>query len=182
MSLKVAAVFSDHMVLQRNKDICFFGTSDSKKKVSVSIERNGKILCENSTSVFFDRGAMKNKWEVYLPALQAMDNLKVTVTDKEESISFSDVVTGEVWLAGGQSNMEFELQNCSEGPDELKIEKDPNVRFYYTQKMAGLIKLFMMQKKILAGRRGKVNGKNPGALLDISLRKNLPLNLALRLV
>ncbi len=134
MSLKVAAVFSDHMVLQRNKDICFFGTSDSKRKVSVSIERNGKILCENSTSVFFDRGAMKNKWEVYLPPLQAMDDLKVTVTDKEESISFSDVATGEVWLAGGQSNMEFELQNCSEGPDELKIEKAPNVRFYYTQK------------------------------------------------
>jgi len=39
-----------------------------------------------------------------------------------------------VWLAGGQSNMELELRNCSTGKDSLENDDTPNVRFYYTMK------------------------------------------------
>ncbi len=147
MGLKVAAVFSNHMVLQRNKSICIFGTSDVKKRVTVSIIKNGKILDQESTSTFYDKGSMKNKWKVYLNPLKAMDNLELIVSDGTDTFNFTDIVTGEVWLAGGQSNMEFELQNCSEGPEELKITKDPGVRFYYTQKMAWMDKEFFECEK-----------------------------------
>ena len=93
-------------------------------------------------------------WLLQLPPLQAKNGctLKITCTQyhKQESNAqekspapvvpviektFTDISIGEVWLAGGQSNMEFELQNCTEGPEELKNEKTPNVRFYYTNKI-----------------------------------------------
>jgi len=57
----------------------------------------------------------------------------MTVTDGENSKTFKNIAIGEVWLCGGQSNMEFELQNITGGKSHLENDK-PNVRFYYTQK------------------------------------------------
>jgi sialate O-acetylesterase len=49
---------------------------------------------------------------------------------------FENIAIGEVWLAGGQSNMEYELQNCRGGKEALQNDKNPNVRFYYTNKIS----------------------------------------------
>ena len=49
---------------------------------------------------------------------------------------------GEVWLAGGQSNMELELQNSLNGKEVLANIKDVNVRFYYTKKNAYIDEFF----------------------------------------
>lgn len=123
--LKAAAVFSDHMVLQRNKKICVFGQGTSHRKITVSFSgSSASALCRNG------------KWIVYLPEHQAADNLTMEITDGEESISFTDIAIGEVWLAGGQSNMELELQNADGGQDILKQEYEKQVRFYYTPKLA----------------------------------------------
>lgn len=143
MKFSTAAVFSDHMVLQRNENICVFGTGDGKSEVTVSILKEGKVLTQNKTSVYDSEG----KWKVYLDKLEAMDGLELKAECNGECKTFTDVVTGEVWLAGGQSNMEFELHNCTEGPDELKNEKNPNVRFYYTNKIAWMDEAFYEAEK-----------------------------------
>ena len=127
----VAAVFSDHMVLQRNKYISIFGKAEDTGVIKASLYDNkGTLLSENSTL------AGDKDWLLELEPQSTQTGCSLQITDGHSEINFSDIAIGEVWLAGGQSNMEFELQNCTEGPEELKDDKaGKNVRFYYTNKI-----------------------------------------------
>ena len=123
--LKSAAIFSDHMVLQRNKKICIFGEGISGRIVSVTLgEDKASNKCRDG------------KWMVYLPEREAGENLHMEISDGKETICFEDVAVGEVWLAGGQSNMELELKDADEGACLLKEGIPESVRYYYTPKLA----------------------------------------------
>ena len=124
--VRCAAVFSDHCVLQRNKEIRVWGIADDDVRVCVSV--NG-ITAEATT--------VCNKWEVTLPAMAAGGPYTMTISgDGEIFQQFEDVMVGEVWLAGGQSNMEFELRQEADGKEAMERAKTENVRFYYVQKKA----------------------------------------------
>ena len=128
-NFSVAAVFSDHMVLQRNKFISIFGQADDGLKIKTKLfDKNHNLLSENENS------AINGRWLVQLDAQTAQNDCLLQITADDSTIEFSDIAIGEVWIAGGQSNMEFELQNCTEGPAEL--DQKSNVRFYYTNKIA----------------------------------------------
>ena len=128
----VAAVFSDHMVLQRNKWMAIFGEAENDTIITASLyDKNGALLSTNSTI------CENQRWELQLEPQTAQTGCTLFISDGKDEINFSDIAIGEVWLAGGQSNMEFELQNCTEGPEELKDDAaGRNVRFYYTNKIA----------------------------------------------
>lgn len=123
--LRAAAVFSNHMVLQRNKKICVFGEGVTGREISVTLgEDHARTRCRDG------------RWTVYLPEREAQDNLSMEISDGEESILFTDIAIGEVWLAGGQSNMELELKDADGGREILQNGNFPRVRFYYTPKQA----------------------------------------------
>lgn len=126
-SFQVAAVFSNHMVLQREKIIRIFG--EGSNGLTVSVEFNG---CKEETTV------SEGRWRIILPPMKAATGLTMKVSCENHSIVYEDIAIGEVWLAGGQSNMEYELQHCTGGSDYLKNGQDSNVRFYYTQKISTL--------------------------------------------
>lgn len=153
--IQVAAVFSDNMVLQRNKIINIFGWIDWKEKdkeIFVKAElfnKNGDLLGEN-TRIYTNP---VKKWVISLPSQEAQEecSLKIWLNQSTEAIVFSNIAIGEVWLAGGQSNMEFELGNCTEGPQELADTSGENgaknVRFYYTNKIAWMDQHFYEAEK-----------------------------------
>ncbi|MGN0675648.1 MAG: sialate O-acetylesterase [Oscillospiraceae bacterium] len=121
-----AAVFTDHMVLQRNKNINIWGSAYNGMKITV--ELNGMTV---------EAVAADGKWSAVLPPMEAGGPYELKASDSSGGeIIFRDVMIGEVWLAGGQSNMELELQNALNGREVLANIKDVNVRFYYTQKIA----------------------------------------------
>lgn len=122
-AFSVSSVFSDHMVLQRGKNINVFGTGEDGDIVSVSLG--------NSTA---SARIKSGRWNAVLPPTSG-EGLEMTVSCGIFSRTFTDIAMGEVWLAGGQSNMEFELQNCKGGADFLKNDRTENVRFYYTPKI-----------------------------------------------
>ncbi|MDD6102505.1 MAG: sialate O-acetylesterase [Clostridiales bacterium] len=129
---KVAAVFSSNMVLQRGKNIAIFGEAPDGCAVTAAITcREEGCECDNSAGATADKG----RFIIYLPPLSARKNCTVKVSCGEESKTFTNVAIGDVWLLGGQSNMEFELQNCTTGREHLENDK-PDVRFYYTQKIS----------------------------------------------
>ena len=169
----VAAVFSDNMVLQRNRFISFFGDADDDFSVTVTLfNENGKILSQNKAA------SHDGKWKVKLEPQSAQNNCKIDIsaTDGTTSINktFSNVCIGEVWLAGGQSNMEFELQNCTEGPDELTNQKDdPNVRFYYTNKIAWKDEHFYEAEKNTCWQTWESNGKKSWSAVGYFFAKKL---------
>lgn len=131
-SFSVAAVFSDHMVLQRNKYTAVFGEAAEGALIGAQLfNLQGNLLCKNTCI------AKGGKWLLKLEPQPAQTGCKLVVSYGDCEIkTFTDIAFGEVWLAGGQSNMEFELQNCTEGPAELADDAaGKNVRFYYTNKI-----------------------------------------------
>lgn len=144
-TFSVAAVFSDHMVLQRNKFISIFGYGDDNQTVNAKLfnEKN-ELLSENNAVI------LNGRWDLQLDPQIAQNGCCLQITCNETSKKFSDIAIGEVWIAGGQSNMEFELQNCTEGPDELKLKSNPNIRFYYTNKIAWKDEHFYQAEKATA--------------------------------
>lgn len=128
---KVAKVFSSSMVLQREKNIKVFGSGENGATVTVTLQQNEvKTIVENGT------------WQAILPPMKAAEGCTMTVTCEEEQVIFDDIAIGEVWLAGGQSNMELEVKDCAESKEILEQDKDINVRYYYTEKHSIKDKVF----------------------------------------
>lgn len=131
--LKVANIFTDNMVLQRDKNIAVWGLDDKGRRVTVTL--NGST----SSAVAGDDG----KWLCVLPPMSAGGEYEMTVSDEYNSFTYKGVMIGEVWLCGGQSNMELELQNEAHGKEVLgSLDESCNVRFYYTQKRGYIDELF----------------------------------------
>jgi sialate O-acetylesterase len=134
--LKVAPVFSDNMVLQRDKNINVWGTASDGDRITVAIED-----CSASTTV------KNNKWTVVLPGLKAGGPYDVKVTGSKDSVTFSNVMIGEVWLAGGQSNMEFELRNSKNGKNVAANVKGCNIRYYNPLKLSYIDEEFLKKEE-----------------------------------
>ncbi len=100
--LKVAHVFSDHAVMQRETSVPVWGWGTPGAKVSVTSSWDGKTV---STSVSSD-GA----WRVKVTTAQAGGSHTITVKSGKETVEVKDIAFGEVWLCSGQSNMEMPMR------------------------------------------------------------------------
>ncbi len=138
----VSPLFSNDCVLQRGKIITIFGEGSEGLEVQAVLkDKDGVITAKN-------KAISKNgKWRLYLGEQKAMTGATLVVSCKESKRVFYNIAIGEVWLAGGQSNMEFELGNCKEGPIELENETTPNVRFFYTKKNSWMDKKFYEEER-----------------------------------
>ena len=109
--VRLPAIISDHMVLQTSDRAALWGWADTGEKVRATFA--GKTAETNT-------GA-DGAWRLTLD-LSAMtsgaDSQKLTIEGKNK-IEIADVLVGEVWVASGQSNMEFPLKEAIGGPDEL---------------------------------------------------------------
>ena len=118
-----APIFSDNMVLCRNKPVRFYGKTIAGTEISIDFN----CFCLNTKSD--DNG----DWELIFPPMEAACGLTLTARIPGECETFNNIAIGEVWLAGGQSNMEFELARCT-GWARIQNDRNPNVRFFYTPK------------------------------------------------
>lgn len=137
--LRVAAIFSDHMVLQHNSPIAVFGTMRAGCNVDVRIvDSEGNTVASASCTATTTTNPMPYSWLVSLPALPAGGPYTLEVTSEQCHIAYNDVMIGEVWLAGGQSNIEFELYNSEGGTEAVEQAHDSMIRFYNTPKTGGV--------------------------------------------
>ena len=124
----VAEIFGNGMVLQRNKPIHIFGQAEEGDRVRVSIyDYHGRLVDEiNSVS---DR---LEKWQVTLASMEASKDNKIVVenTSSQEKIVINNVSVGEVWLAGGQSNMEFFNKYDKDWERTKNLPKNDSIHFY----------------------------------------------------
>lgn len=121
--IKLPAVFSDHMVMQRDKNISVWGTCDAEAITVTLGDTSVKAIVKDGT------------FEAMLPPRKAGGPFTMTISSGQEEIRYEDIMIGEVWLAGGQSNMELELQNSKNGKEVVANIKNDAVRYYYTPKV-----------------------------------------------
>ncbi|CAM2984865.1 sialate O-acetylesterase [Rariglobus hedericola] len=96
-----AVLFTNNAVLQREKPIPVWGTADAGEKVSVTF--GGKTVATTADTA--------GKWRVDLPAQPANSTPADLVIAGKNTITLANVVVGEVWIASGQSNMEWSINN-----------------------------------------------------------------------
>ena len=129
--LRPSALFTDGTVLCRRKEIRLFGEAADGATVSASLtDAEGRVLAENAAT------AGDGRFLVTLPPQEARTGCRLTFTDGVTDISADNVAVGEVYLAGGQSNMELELRNAAEGPEIIPALSDPMLRFFNVPKKA----------------------------------------------
>lgn len=127
--LKTDAIFGDGMILQRNSVVAVFGETDCNR---VEVQWCGDTVCAEIT---------QNRWIARIKTGEAAGPLSMSIKGindscsiAQETIDFKDILLGEVWLAGGQSNMELELKD-SQGGEAVAAESDfEQIRFYNVPK------------------------------------------------
>ncbi len=138
---RLASVFNGFPVFKRNSPFAVFGQCPPDSVISSELFHSGKKIC-SETVRSVPSGNIKTYgsadiFRLTLPPIPQGKGYSLTVTclhgDNISVKKVKNICFGEVFLAGGQSNMEFELQNCTEGPCALKNDA-PDVRFYYTPK------------------------------------------------
>ena len=128
--LALASVFSDHMVLQRNQKVPIWGTAKPGDTVTVSSmsQVNPSVNLAVTASAKADSNG---RWRVNLAPMKAsaqpMD-VRVSSAAGDPALVVNDVLVGEVWVASGQSNMEWPLYKCTHGEAAKAAATDSQLR------------------------------------------------------
>lgn len=122
-AVKLHPLFSDHMVLQRDRPVPVWGTAEPGE--SVTIEFAGK------TSEATTRA--DGRWTAELPAMDSSAESRVLTVKGTDTVTVNDVLVGDVYLAGGQSNMDAPLRSGLSA-EALPAANDPLLRFFTVKK------------------------------------------------
>ncbi len=115
--MRLAGMFTDHMVLQRDRAILVWGWAVAGERVAVELAGS---TAEATTDA-------DGRWSVQLPAMPAGGPHTLTARGSDTLI-LHDVLVGEVWLCSGQSNMEWPLSLSSDGATESAEANYPEIR------------------------------------------------------
>ena len=126
-ALTLASIFSDGVVLQRDKPVRLWGWAKAGDAITVSFAGQEKQTTAGANG----------SWQLVLEPLKAsFDNRVLTVKGGGKEIVVHDVLVGEVWLCGGQSNMEMRLANSVDADIEIASAEYPAMRYIRLPKIA----------------------------------------------
>ncbi|WP_299780819.1 sialate O-acetylesterase [uncultured Formosa sp.] len=110
--VKVHALFSDHMVIQRETVIPIWGWADANEIITIETSWG-----ESDQVVTNSDGT----WRANLKTPEAGGPYKITISSKN-TIEINDVLSGDVWLCTGQSNMDFDMSKFLGDSRESKYQ------------------------------------------------------------
>lgn len=120
-------IVSDHAVLQREMPVHLWGTASPREKLSISFH-------DQQLTISADKDG---NWEAWLKPEKAGGpfTLKLTGSDTPAPVTRTDILVGDVWIASGQSNMEFPLRGFTGAPlkdseQEIANATQPQLRLF----------------------------------------------------
>ncbi len=122
--VKLPAIISDHMVLERSAKVPLWGWADPGEDVKISL---------NGTSAAAKADA-EGKWIAVLDLKDSPPGPFEMSVEGKNKISLADVLVGEVWIASGQSNMELRLRNTRDAEQEIASSANPFLRQFLVEK------------------------------------------------
>ena len=122
-NLQMPAIYSDNMVLQREKPLRIAGTANAGEKVTVGIAgQKGEAVT-----------APDGKWSVTLPPMKAGGPYTLSISAASGRLDYTNVLIGEVWLCSGQSNMAFQVSSAVDSQRKAFLEfaaRKPQIRLF----------------------------------------------------
>jgi len=137
------SIFQSGMVLQRQKPILIWGEAPQSSHVTVCLHANDSSPCAASDDTAADTVSVladaNGKWQCTLPAREAGEGYTLTVTcdfDSSMEIVLEQVSIGDIWLACGQSNMEFFLRYDENWEQVKQLPKNHKIHMYNVPQLA----------------------------------------------
>ena len=121
--IKLPALFSDNMILQREMKVPLWGWADPGEKIVA--ELGGHV----ATTITGEDG----KWMLRLGPLDAGGPFELKITGNNE-IVIKNVLVGEVWICSGQSNMAMEVKSCLHAAKEISEAHYPQIRHFQVKR------------------------------------------------
>lgn len=123
--LRLPALISDGMVLQRDKPVKIWGWANPGSQVQLNIHKKTQTTTTNTDS----------SWLFTIPPAKAGDTTTITIKSGDQSITIHDIIYGDVWLCSGQSNMEFNMSRVTYVyPKEIAASTNSDIRQFLTQR------------------------------------------------
>jgi sialate O-acetylesterase len=117
------------MVLQRRKPVPVWGWASPGERITIALNGQTKTV----------KTGKDGTWRVRLDPMEAGGPYRMTVAGKSNTVTFSDVLLGEVWVCSGQSNMEWPLAAATNGKEEIRQANHPTIRQLLVQKDLSLL-------------------------------------------
>jgi sialate O-acetylesterase len=122
--VKLARIFSNHSVFQRQKPVPVWGWAGAGEKITITF--NGQTLTTKTDAT--------GKWQIKLAAMPAGGPYSLTVKGKTNTLTLEDIMVGEVWICSGQSNMEWVLKDANNASEEIRDAKFSQIRQFKVEK------------------------------------------------
>ncbi|KFF04738.1 sialate O-acetylesterase [Flavobacterium reichenbachii] len=136
-NVRMPLIFSDGMVLQRNKEIPVWGFADANESVEIHFNKQIKKT----------QADKNGKWTVNLSAEKAGGPFELIIIGKNK-ITIKNILVGEVWICSGQSNMEFQVFKTINAAKEIEDSNYSMIRhFGVAQDLSGTRKDDLKQGK-----------------------------------
>ena len=119
------ALLSDHMMIQRELPVHVWGNAAEGEAVSVTFRGNTRSTAADSVG----------RWSVYLPPGEAGGPFELTIKGNNQ-ITLKDVLVGDVWVASGQSNMEFTVKEGLNAKAEIAAADHSRIRLFHVKNKA----------------------------------------------
>ena len=137
-NIQMPALFGDNMVLQRDMEVAVWGTADPGGLILVSINN------KQADAEVDENG----KWMVKLPPIEAGGPFEFTVEGSKDT-TFTNVMIGDVWVASGQSNMEWQLQATVDNyEEEIANAQYPNIRLFDVERDLSTVELSELRNPV----------------------------------
>src|SRR4051794_6179993 len=118
--LRLSLLFSDHMVVQRDVTVPVWGWAPPRERVTVKLDERTASTTADSTG----------RWRLAFSPLPAGGPHTLTVSGANGRVVVHDIFAGDVWLASGQSNMEFRVDQGADAAREIASAHDPAIRHF----------------------------------------------------
>jgi sialate O-acetylesterase len=119
--VKLHQLFTDNAVLQQDKDVPIWGTANDGEEVKISLTTEGRGPMATTT-------AKDGKWLVKVGKLKAGGPYELTVEGKSNKVTSKNILVGEVWVCGGQSNMEWTVNGTADAAQVKENAKNSSIR------------------------------------------------------
>ncbi|MDB5264404.1 MAG: sialate O-acetylesterase, partial [Adhaeribacter sp.] len=121
-AVSLPAIFSDHMVLQRNAEITIWGWGNPDEEITITGSWDQKAVKTKASNLA--------QWQIKLNTPKAGGPYTLKIQGYN-TVNISDILMGEVWLCSGQSNMEWTTRaGIDNGPQEIPKANYPAIRFF----------------------------------------------------
>ena len=133
-AIKLPAIVSSNMVLQRNTTVKLWGWADANEKITIKTS-----WTKNAINIQADA---KGNWSVDAQTTNSKEPQKITLKSKTSNITLDNILFGEVWLCSGQSNMEMPMKGYTGQPifgsaQAVAKSNNPNLRLFSVTRTKG---------------------------------------------